>query len=320
MQRLMKLCMASAAMLAVAGQADADQGTVLKWLQAPENQTGENVPSDVDWRRLEQNPTVPTEPNWVVADDFRSDGRPILTVRWWGSYFPVTATGPNPNEPDFDPGSNQWKASFEEGYILSFFSDKPADPSNNLPSRPDDLLGTYVAPIDKVRIQPALEPSGNQMIGWDGHPIWRYEANLQDTHLDHAVPGLSEPISFNEREGVVYWLSVQAENGAVINPDWTITHLDPSVDPFPDTLVADDHFWGWHTSPSTFNDEPSMNHLLMGGAGATGDWVYLRDQWRVVDRVHGDYDMAFGLLTIPEPASLALLAIGALLVATRRRT
>ena len=69
----------------------ADQGTVPKWTQrpfAPEDvipgddmslHQGENVPSDMDWRE----PTA--LPNWVAADDFRSDGRPILTVRWWGS-------------------------------------------------------------------------------------------------------------------------------------------------------------------------------------------------------------------------------------------
>ncbi|MEE9297361.1 MAG: dockerin type I domain-containing protein, partial [Phycisphaerae bacterium] len=38
---------------------------------------GEDYPSDLDWRDM--------VPNQVVADDFVSDGRPITSVRWWGS-------------------------------------------------------------------------------------------------------------------------------------------------------------------------------------------------------------------------------------------
>jgi hypothetical protein len=50
-----------------------------KWRQRPHPpDEGFNVPSWLDWL---------TMLNEVVADDFRSDGRPITHVRWWGSYI-----------------------------------------------------------------------------------------------------------------------------------------------------------------------------------------------------------------------------------------
>src|SRR6185436_19307548 len=90
----------------------------------PQMQSGDR-PSDVDWITLMQSGTNLVQPNWVIADDFLSDGRPILCVRWWGSYWPEAQPG------------------FENGFLLSFFSDVQA--SGNNASRPDQLLGTYVA-------------------------------------------------------------------------------------------------------------------------------------------------------------------------------
>ncbi len=84
----------------MAGGAPADQGTVVKWSQLPFDERGENIPSTIDWRDLGIDPIAGgTLPNWNVADDFRSDGRPILTVRWWGSYIdPVFEPQPAPDD------------------------------------------------------------------------------------------------------------------------------------------------------------------------------------------------------------------------------
>lgn len=73
---------------------------VPKWSQDPHGDgEGFNVASDIDWQTLaEQEPGDPGPgPNWVVADDFKSDGRPITGVRWWGSYI----------DPSFEPPGNQ---------------------------------------------------------------------------------------------------------------------------------------------------------------------------------------------------------------------
>ena len=291
----------------------ADQGTVLKWSQRPfspnvdvdgdgvvDPMQGENIPSDIDWRLVADPASPVTEPNWNVADDFRSDGRPILTVRWWGSYFPTVGS------PDVGPG-------VEEGYILSFFSDQPALPVGSF-SQPKDLLATYIAPFDAVTVSPT------PLVGWDMHQIFQYEVNLQDTHLEHALPDdngniLADDIAFNEQAGIIYWLSVTAENGhdIVVTTDpvsgeetWTFA---PNNDPFPD-----DHFWGWHTSFDEFNDVATMGKLFMTD---TNDWAY--DNWEPIQPDHVANNMAFELLTIPEPSSLLLLGIGGLMLLRRQQ-
>jgi hypothetical protein len=51
---------------------------LVKFTQPPDA-TGEDVASNIDRTDM--------SPNAVVADDFVSDGRPITSVRWWGSNF-----------------------------------------------------------------------------------------------------------------------------------------------------------------------------------------------------------------------------------------
>ena len=271
---------------------------VPKWSQLPRDGTDENLASDIDWRVLVNPDPAVTAPNWVLADDFRSDGRPILAVRWWGSYF-------NPeNEPrETEPGV--FVPAVEDGFVVSFFRDVPADQNPTGPfSQPGDLLGTYVAPVSAVRIRPTDE------VGWDDHRIWEYEVELEWTHLEHAIPGLSEPDAFLEKEGEIYWLSILAENGHEI--DMASWEVFPNDDP-----IEQGHYWGWHTSPDAFNDSATFGMLAMPAAG---EWLY--EQWNPVDEVvaHDLRDMSFELLT-PEPSSVALFLLGPLALATcvRRR-
>ena len=67
------------------------------------------------------------DPDWIVADDFISDGRAIYCVRWWGSYF-----------------DNQ-QPGFEDGFVLSFFSDAPVTSTNRF-SRPQGIAGHLCSP------------------------------------------------------------------------------------------------------------------------------------------------------------------------------
>jgi hypothetical protein len=97
----------------------------------------------------------------VVADDFRSDGRPVVAVRWWGAY----TNGYGPNDVD--------------AYVLSFFFDVPQ--TTNFYSRPGQLLGTYIAPSASVCV------SNPGYYGWDLLPIYQYEVNLRDTCLEHSL-------------------------------------------------------------------------------------------------------------------------------------
>ncbi len=291
-QRATRIALATVAVLVVVGVSntafadppmpDLKLLEVPKWSQRPQNMLGENVPSDIDWREVMQPTPEDTAPNWNVADDFRSDGRPITAVRWWGSYF----------QPAIQP---------EDGFIISFFGDIPADENPDGLSRPGELLGTYVAPIA------AVEKSPTGMIGSDMHDIWEYEVQLESTLLEHPS-AIALPEEFQEVASELYWISITAENGHEIDmATWETFDTGEPVLPF--------HYWGWHTSPDEFNDEPLMTMLSMP---ATGDWVY--GPWEPFERFHGAREMAFELLTpVPEPSTVTLLLLGAVIGFGSRR-
>jgi hypothetical protein len=251
---------------------------------------GEDIASDVDWNKIMQSATI--EPNWIIADDFQDQfNLPVRTVKWWGSYlgpvFQQTATGVITLPPG--PG-------VEDGYVISFFGDVPVGPDNPF-SHPDGLLGTYVVPFDKVSVKPT------PFVGWDMHPIWEYEANLMDAHLDHAVSPFADQMGFNQRAGEIYWISIVAEVGHALQ-----TIVDPTSGEVrwisEDTgKFAQQHYWGWHTSPVHFNDVATMGHLFMPG----NNWEYF--DWMRIQPQHGLFDMAFQLKTIPEPTTFAIAAL-----------
>ena len=232
---------------------------VEKWSQLPHHRVGENIASDIDWRVLMDNPTEPIQPNWIVADDFRSDGRPIVDVIWWGSYFKPE------DQPRQNPQTGEWRAVAEDGYVVSFFSDAVTPDGRR---RPGELLGTYIAPPEVIKISPTA------MVGWDEHRVWEYQLDLKDTHLEHASP-LADPDAFLEIAGEVYWIAINAEVGH------RIENIDGRWE-FVDTGKPrrDEHFWGWHTSPDKFGADPQMGHLFMPGQ----EWIY-RD-WEDAEQFH----------------------------------
>ncbi|HEY2952198.1 MAG TPA: thrombospondin type 3 repeat-containing protein, partial [Verrucomicrobiae bacterium] len=209
------------------------------------------------------------EPAWVVADDFRSDGRPINCVRWWGSYLGGSTNG------------------FEDGFVLSFFSDVPLSATNAF-SRPGNLLGTYFAP------GPVVSATDTGYIGWDGYEIWCYTVSLPDTCLEHAVTNLATPTAFLERSNTIYWLAISAEAG---NRPLRIRGEDGVIRCWsePSGKSATNHFWGWHTSPTNWNDTSVMGLLRMEGM----NWLY--DDWMPNNPFHMERDMAFELLTFTNP-------------------
>jgi len=255
---------------------------------------GEDIPSDVDWNKIMQSPTL--DPNWVIADDFRDEfERPVITVKWWGSYLGPVFQQPVVGGPviTLPPGPG-----VEDGYAISFFRDIPVGPDAPF-SRPDGLLGTYVLPFDRVSVKPT------PYVGWDQHPIFEYEANLMDAHLDHAVQPYADQMGFNQRPGEVYWISIVAEVGHQLRIETDPTSGEVRWVSEDTGKFAQNHYWGWHTSPVHFNDVATMGHLFMPG----NEWQY--GQWMPIQPQHGLRDMAFQLQTIPEPASMMLI-VGAL--------
>jgi len=296
--------------------AAAEEGTLLKWDQPPvlrsdENRwDGENFPSAIDWRVVPDEfpppiPAFPPQANWSAADDFVSDGRPILTVRWWGSYFHPS------DQPVFDPGSGSYAETVAEAYLISFFTDQAADPeSGQAFSQPGDLLGAYFAPESAI----AIVPTG--LNDWAGHQVWEYQANLSDTHLFHASE-IATALSFNEVAEVSYWISIAALNGVEYDANsGQIVPLTTVADP-----LATLPFWGWLTRPHAFADDPTVGNLFMP-AGQGGVPIWLFDQWAPLQpQQQARPDLTFQLLTdvVPEPGALLLLGVGGVAAVWRGR-
>lgn len=286
--------LAAAGVLALAGAAFADSpGSVVKFGQRPQNQMGLNRGSDFDARFL------PGVPAWAVADDFPNQlpGVGIRTVRWWGSYF-LPGTEPQPD------GTGRFVPTVEEGFSLTFFRDIPPDPTGGF-SRPGLDLGTYVAPASVVRITPT------PLIGWDQHPVWMYEVDLKNTCLDHPRGPEARPNEFVQLDDPIYWLSISAFNGATVVPTGPLgswQFVPNNDDPF------STHFWGWHTSPDNFMDLPTMGPI--GMAAGAPEWLF--GPWQPLPPEHMGVGQAFELL-VPSPGALALLGLGGLIIARRRR-
>jgi hypothetical protein len=250
-----------------------------KWLQRPQPSVGENIHSDVDWRLA----MTPNGDRQAAADDFISNGRPITGIRWWGSYF-------DPNEqPQPDPINGNLVPPAEEGYVISFFANGATAPG------PGQLLGMYEAPASAVDIQPT------GLTGWDGHPVWEYVVDLDETLLEHRSD-LATPESFNEIEGTEYWISIAAENGHEIDVAGGTTN--DNGDPIRTTS-----WWGWHTTPDavTFPAPASDSPPFAAGIAMDGDqWVYF--PWNIADQQHPSpnlNNLSFELLTI-DPSTIGL--------------
>ncbi|MCH7884852.1 MAG: S8 family serine peptidase [Planctomycetes bacterium] len=82
----------------IADECEEDQVLEVKFSQPPD-EDGEDMASNIDW--------IDEDPNVVLADDFISDGRPITTVRWWGS---------NLDEEAID-GPDGWFISFHKPLV-----------------------------------------------------------------------------------------------------------------------------------------------------------------------------------------------------------
>jgi hypothetical protein len=164
--------------------------------------------------------------------------------------------------------------------------------------------------LPKVRVAPT------SLIGWDQHPIWSYEADLMDAHLDHGIAGISEQNGFFQKPGEVYWISIQAFVGH--RPELV---TDPATGEVRWVAIetgkfANEHYWGWHTSPFHFNDVATMGMLAMPNM----NWEFFG--WQRIQPQHMLVDMAFQLKTFPEPGSMFLAALamaGSALAARRRR-
>lgn len=99
----------------------------------------------------------------VMADDFISDGRPIVAVRWWGSYIGQTSIRPT-----------AFIGPFDISFHLSVFPPGAEHPFS-LPSAEPMYLRTLLSVQE-------------EFVGFDeaGHAVYRYDAFLPDPFFEQA--------------------------------------------------------------------------------------------------------------------------------------
>lgn len=242
--------------------------------------------------------------NRVVADDFVSDGRPIIGVRWWGSYLDAR----------YAPGAGTDPLHVLDGWLISFHHALPnrVCPPDGLAGDNPTVLGVYFAPPSAVTITP---------VGYSdcfNHAVYEYVVDLAQCcplcfevdPRDGSMPALAD--RFAEVQRSHYWLDIQAVTGAVWTPSTiggcsmqATGHLPPE---------NGQHFWGWHTSPGPTNQN-LCGGMLEACAGRITNFLYQppgcwqygnwsKQPWLCPAPVPSPVQMAFELLTDRSPQNL----------------
>ncbi len=242
---------ASAVWFASAAQAMPLQHVKPKWSQLPDMDQGTDQVS------------MHRSLGPVVADDFRSDGRPIAGFHWWGSYL-------------MDPTGQEWDAG--QGlertvqFEISFHQDCPANDAtcnNSGPfpfSTPRD--GSYFSAVFDVEEDFVGTTAG-------GENVYEYWVSLVGVPGPSFLGGTWEEVA-----GEIYWVDFAWAAGQFGTP------------------FAGD-VWGWHESFQHNLDFAVTTAPGVVGNPHIGPWALLDGK-----------DMAFEVLVVPEPSTLALLGFG----------
>jgi hypothetical protein len=265
--------------------ADWDPSIPAKYVQMPDLNpvpgtiTGMDV--NATWRLL----GVPPQPQFpfvkVLADDFPcTTTGPITGIHVWGSWLNDQS---NPNTT----------------FHLSIHADVPKDATGAY-SHPGNVLwqqeftpGSYTARLWAQAQEFFYEPNHDTIIGNDTQVV---QYNFP---IPPATAFVQQGTAANP---MVYWLDVQA-------------------------TVPGDEVFGWKTSVNHWNDDAvfadttiplSMGGQLYGPAAAP---VFWQDMHYPANHPFAgqSIDMSFAITTIPEPATLSLLALGVLGLIRRRK-
>ena len=201
----------------------------------------------------------------MVADDFRSNGKPIFGFHWWGSYL----TDPNTGQ-EWDTGQGAERTvSFE----ISFHQDCPAGDATCSNGGPFP----YSTPSNNPFYFSAIYDVEEDFFGTTaaGENVYEYWLRVDGTPGPDFLGG-----TWDEVAGEIYWVDFAWDAGQFGTP-------------------FNGNVWGWHESfehnldfaVTTAPGGPANPHI--------GPWALLNGR-----------DMAFEVLSVPEPATAALLVLG----------
>jgi len=261
------------------------------------------------------NPTANAYSGGFMADDFADKvSTPVVHIRWWGSY--PTQAAPHGNVQNF---------------LIAFESDVPGV-IGQTHSQPGTVLQSEV-----VSLGAALSPGNGAFTEKlyqtvpGGEDIYQYNAELHTP--------------FPEQANTVYWLKIvalvdPATEGQLQwgwhNRDYTVSDPFASGVPLPgeqdNRPLVDPNYYSpvWH-----FQDDAVRGGLTVTPSSVPGQFIvnqFGMGPTNYVDGLDGpgpdplqggigqfSKDLAFELYTVPEPATLSLLALGGLAMLRRRK-
>jgi len=251
----------------------------LKWRQPPDCYSGLDLQS---WMAVDLQGQIYESP--VVADDWWCDGRPINSIRWWGSY--ILYGDPSGVPPTLRPN----------GFRLRWYLDIPAV-AGGPQSRPGPMLkecyvalDSYGSPMPGTDIVSEnyactvpLDYLGPLFAGIQEHK-YEYNVVLSDPWMEKNTldRGYYEPPCSSN----VYWISIEAV-----------------YDTPPD--IANDFLWGWETTSLRYNWNDAAVTAINTLGGTNTPWTamsYIPQLWpwtRAVDHPYTNQpvNMAFAMLS-----------------------
>ena len=240
---------------------------------------------------------VPASADWDEGDPFKMHFPQLPDPNGWdvsfnngplGDDWECTETGPVNDihmwvsfREDLGPGPETVVGGFVE-----IWSDVPAGADPLVPwSHPGDLL--WGMGFDTLMPNVTMRHYGSGDQGWLEPPTQFIEFDHQNIWQINIDPILSSVAPFEQEAGRVYWL---------------VSHMFADDPAFPALMEI-----GWKTSIEQFMDDA----VYTNPAGVDPQWLPLEDPF-----TGQSLDLAF--VITPEPATLALLTLGAVAILRRR--